>query len=319
MNLHNIGVISRYEVKLLRRSWLFRIFAILALLGITLTILVQQTRILNQYGYTWNKMALSSQMPYLCIYFYNIVQSIIVIFLSGSFLKRDKKLDTAEVIYVRPMSNADYIIGKTWGVLRVFLSLNVVMLLITAFLNIFVNQSPFSAFPYIFYLLTISVPSLIFVLGLSFTLTCLLKNQAVTLIVMLGIIGVTFFYLDSTLNGVFDFFGINIPAIFSDAVGHPNIWLFLLQRTIFFLAGIGFISFTIALVKRLPHRPWKVIIVNIIGSIFLLAGCTAGLLYVMHFRHIDKVRDQYIATFNAYSSQGKVHILRDGNLRQKVP
>ena len=165
MNLHNIGVISRYEVKLLRRSWLFRIFAILALLGITLTILVEQTRILNQYGYTWNKMALSSQMPYLCIYFYNIVQSIIVIFLSGSFLKRDKKLDTAEVIYVRPMSNADYIIGKTWGVLRVFLTLNIVMLLITAFLNIFVNQSPFSAFPYIFYLLTISVPSLIFVLG----------------------------------------------------------------------------------------------------------------------------------------------------------
>lgn len=311
MNLHNIGVISRYEVKLLRRSWLFRIFAILALLGITLTILIQQTRILNQYGYTWNKMALSSQMPYLCIYFYNIVQSIIVIFLSGSFLKRDKKLDTAEVIYVRPMSNADYIIGKTWGVLRVFLSLNIVMLLITAFLNIFVNQSPFSAFPYVFYLLTISVPSLLFVLGLSFTLTCLLKNQAVTLIVMLGIIGVTFFYLENTLNGVFDFFGVNIPAIFSDAVGHANIRLYLLQRTIFFLTGIGFISFTIALVKRLPHRPWKVIIVNIVGALFLLAGCSAGLLYVMHFRHLDKVRDQYIATFNAYSSQGKVHILSD--------
>lgn len=311
MNLHNIGVISRYEVKLLRRSWLFRIFAVLALLGITLTILILQTRVLNQYGYTWNKMALSSQMPYLCIYFYNLVQSIIVIFLSGSFLKRDKKLDTAEVIYVRPMSNADYIIGKTWGVLRVFLSLNIVMLLITAFLNIFINQSPFSAFPYFFYLLTISVPSLIFVLGLSFTLTCLLKNQAVTLIVMLGIIGVTFFYLENTLNGVFDFFGVNIPTIFSDAVGHANIGLYLLQRTIFFLTGIGFISFTIALAKRLPHRPWKVIIVNIIGMVFLLAGCSAGLLYVMHFRHLDKVRDQYIETFNAYASQGKVHILSD--------
>ena len=38
---------------------------------------------------------------------YNIAQSVIVIFLAGNFLKRDKKLDTAEVIYVRPMSNAD--------------------------------------------------------------------------------------------------------------------------------------------------------------------------------------------------------------------
>ena len=28
MNIHNISTISRYETKLLRRSWLFRIFAI---------------------------------------------------------------------------------------------------------------------------------------------------------------------------------------------------------------------------------------------------------------------------------------------------
>lgn len=311
MNAHNIGVISRYEVKLLRRSWLFRIFAILALLGITLTLLVQQTRVLNPYDYSWTRMGLSSQMPFLCIYFYNIVQSIIVIFLSGSFLKRDKKLDTAEVIYVRPMSNADYIIGKTWGVIRVFISLNIVMLLITAFLNVFVNQSPFSVFPYIFYLLTISIPSLVFVLGLSFTLTCLLKNQAVTLIVMLGIIGVTFFYLENTLNGVFDFFGVNIPSIFSDVTGHANILLFLLQRFIYLLTGIGLISFTIALVKRLPHRPWKVIIVNTIGAVFVLAGCCAGFLYVMHFQYVSEVRDRYITTFGNYSQQGKVHIVSD--------
>ena len=35
MNLHNIHTVSRYEAKLLRRSWLFRIFAILSLLVIT--------------------------------------------------------------------------------------------------------------------------------------------------------------------------------------------------------------------------------------------------------------------------------------------
>ena len=34
MNIHNISTISRYETKLLRRSWLFRIFAILSLLVI---------------------------------------------------------------------------------------------------------------------------------------------------------------------------------------------------------------------------------------------------------------------------------------------
>ena len=63
-----------------------------------------------------------SSIPFVNIYLFNIAQSVIAIFLAGSFLKRDKKLDTAEVIYVRPMSNADYIIGKTWGLSLIHIS-----------------------------------------------------------------------------------------------------------------------------------------------------------------------------------------------------
>lgn len=320
MNIHNINVIARYEVKLLKRSWLFRIFSVLALLGITVTMMNMQTKLLPgaQYREQWNMIALSSMMPFFCTYIYNITQSIIVIFLAGSFLKRDKKLDTAEVIYVRPMSNADYIIGKTWGILRVFIPLNVIMLLITAFLNVIINHSPFSVYPYLFYLFTISIPSLIFVLGLSYVLTCLLKNQAVTLIVMLGIIGTTFFYLENTLHGVFDFFGVSTPSIFSDVTGLGNTFLFLLQRLIYLLLGIGLITFTISLVKRLPQRPWKTIIVNIIGSILLIAGCCAGGLYVFHFQHVSDLREKYISVYGEYASQKKVHILsQDITLEQE--
>ncbi len=307
MNFQNINVISRYEVKLLKRSWLFRIFAILALVGISVVILGYQTS-LNQHSNIWPKVAVSSLMPFCSIYFYNIAQSVIVIFLAGSFLKRDKKLDTAEVIYVRPMSNADYIVGKTWGIVKVFLGLNIISLIITAFFNITINQSPFSPFPYIFYLLTISLPSLLFVLGLSFTVMCLLKNQAVTFIVMLGITGTVFFYSD-TLYGVFDFFGVNIPAIFSDVTGHADLKAFLLQRIVFFLLGIGFITFTIALVKRLPHKPWKIPIVYTLGSLFLLGGFSAGLLYVMDYHHLLRQRNDYIATYNKYAGESNVSIL----------
>lgn len=309
MNLHNINTIARYEVKLLKRSWLFRIFAILALLGITLIILGYQTYLFDKWSTKWPRIAVSSLMPFCSIYFYNIAQSVIVIFLAGSFLKRDKKLDTAEVIYVRPMSNADYIIGKTWGIIKVFLSLNIISLVITAFFNLLINHSPFSIYPYIFYLFTISFPSLLFVLGLSFTVMCMLKNQAVTFIVMLGIIGTIFFYLSDSLFGVFDFFGVNIPAIFSDVTGHAYIQLFLLQRLIYLLAGIGLISFTIALVKRLPHKPWKVIIVHTIGGLLVIAGCIAGALYVYHYQQQLDLRNEYIATFNKYANKKNVSIL----------
>lgn len=310
MNLHNIHSIARYEVKLLRRSWLFRIFAILALLGITGLLFADYTVVLNNYKSIWPQVALSSLIPFTTIYFYNVAQSIIVIFLAGSFLKRDKKLDTAEVIYVRPMSNADYIIGKTWGILKVFLILNLIMLVIAGFINLLITQSPFSVFPYLFYLLTLSVPSLLFVLGLSFTLMCLLKNQAVTFIVMLGIIGTVFFYLTENCYGIFDFFGVSIPAIFSDVTGHADLRFFLLQRIAYLSAGIGLITFTIALVKRLPHRPWKIIIVRITGSAFLLVACASGFLYVHHYQHQLKVREQYIKTFNAFAERSHAVITK---------
>ena len=72
-------------------------------------------------------------------YIFNIAQSIIAIFLAGSFLKRDKKLDTAEVIYVHPMSNADYIVGKTWGIIQVFVGLNLVGMAIA--IHVFTGHS----------------------------------------------------------------------------------------------------------------------------------------------------------------------------------
>lgn len=309
MNLNHINVIARYEVKLVKRSWLFRIFAILALLFISAIMLGYQTGIVNRMDNLWPRIAVSSLMPFCNTYFYNIAQSVIVVFLAGSFLKRDKKLDTAEVIYVRPMSNADYIVGKTWGIVKVFITLNIITLLFTAFLNILINKSPFDLFPYLFYLLTISVPSLLFVLGLSFTAMCILKNQAVTFIVMLGIIGTVFFYLTDTLYGVFDFFGVNIPAIFSDVTGHADLRLFLLQRFSYLLAGIGLISMTIALVKRLPHKPWKITVVYTFSSLFLLAACLGGLLYILHYNHQLDLRHQYIMTFDKYADAPHVDLL----------
>ena len=114
MNIHNISTISRYETKLLRRSWLFRIFAILSLLVIVFFHMGTQS---NLGWFEWVMVAMPSSIPFVNIYLFNIAQSVIAIFLAGSFLKRDKKLDTAEVIYVRPMSNADYIVGKTWGII----------------------------------------------------------------------------------------------------------------------------------------------------------------------------------------------------------
>ena len=62
-------------------------------------------------------------------------QAVIAVFLASDFLKRDKKLDTTEVIYMRSMTNGEYVIGKTWGNLQVFLVLNIVVIALALVFN----------------------------------------------------------------------------------------------------------------------------------------------------------------------------------------
>ena len=70
------------------------------------------------------------------------------------------------------------------------------------------------------------------------------------------------------------------------------------------------ICYTIALVNRLPHKPWKLIIVNTLGTLFILVGAGAGYLHVLHYRHQLQERNAFIETFNRYADAKHVHILR---------
>ena len=120
--LSNIQSVAKYESKLLIRSWFFRVFTVLAI-GITTLFNFLLFVSEDTYGF-WIAMSIPSNIPYLILLLLNTGQAVIAIFLASDFLKRDKKLDTSEVFYVRPLSNAEYVIGKIWGNLRVFLLLN---------------------------------------------------------------------------------------------------------------------------------------------------------------------------------------------------
>jgi ABC-type transport system involved in multi-copper enzyme maturation permease subunit len=123
LSFHNIHSIAKYEIKTLLRSWFFRIFAIIALLFLFLFNLGTLIDPGSGAG-NWEIKALPSIIPYVNLLMLNVVQAIVVIFLSSDFLKRDKKLDTTDVIYVRPMTNGEYVAGKVWGNLIVFVILN---------------------------------------------------------------------------------------------------------------------------------------------------------------------------------------------------
>jgi ABC-type transport system involved in multi-copper enzyme maturation permease subunit len=192
ISLHNILSIARYERKTLFRSWFFRIFSGLALI----VLFFVNFLFMSEAGMSrWMFSAIPSTIPYFNLLILNVAQAKIAVFLASDFLKRDKKLDTTEVIYMRPMTNSEYVLGKTWGNIEVFLFLNILILAMALIFNFLSQGAAVNPSAYLMYLLLISIPTLVFIVGLSFFAMSVIQNQAVTFVIILGYIGITLFVL----------------------------------------------------------------------------------------------------------------------------
>ncbi len=260
--IYNIQSVAKYESKLLLRSWFFKIFMILAI--IVLSIFNLSVLVIPDMGYyvnPWLLKAVSANIPYVNILLLNIGQAVIAIFLASDFLKRDKQLDTSEVFYVRPLSNAEYVFGKIWGNLKVFLLLSIVIIGITLALNLVAEDTSVDWAAYGIYFFVITIPTLVFIMGLATFLMLTLKNQALTFLILLGYIGITIFYISDKFYYIFDYMAYSLPLFKSSIVGFSDLGVILNHRAIYLFLGLGFIFFTIFLFRRLPnssrgHYPW---------------------------------------------------------------
>ena len=299
ISIHNIRSIARYETKTLLRSWFFRIFAILAMVFLSFFnfgVLIESSGGAGE----WGIKGLPSIIPYVNLLFLNVVQAVIAIFLASDFLKRDKKLDTTEVIYMRPMTNGEYVIGKTLGNLVVFIVLNLIILAIALIFNLITKHTPVNWIAYLYYFLVISVPTLVFIMGLSFLIMSLIRNQAVTFVVLLGYVAISLFYLQDKFYYLFDYMAFNIPLTFSDFVGFGNLDTILIHRGMYFLLGISFIFYTILLLRRLPHSESMRIFSLIFGSVCLAGGIYLGSLHVRSFLNGQELRQEMISQNDQY-------------------
>lgn len=237
-SLHTLKTIARYEMRTLLRGWFFRIFAgltILSLGGFNLAAFLAQS------GSPWIYRALPASMPYVNLIILNLGQAIVAVFLASEFLKQDRKNDTVEVIYVRSMTNAEYILGKTLGILSVFFVLNLVVLLMGMGFSFISNDAAKGISEFFYYPLLISLPTLIFILGLAFFLMTIFKNQAITFIVILGYIALTIFYLNTQYYHIFDYIAYQVPMFNSSIAGFGNLQEVLIHRGIYLFIGIGMI------------------------------------------------------------------------------
>ncbi|WP_159517781.1 golvesin C-terminal-like domain-containing protein [Sunxiuqinia indica] len=299
ISIHNIRSIARYETKTLLRSWFFRIFAILAILFITFFnfgVLIES----NGGAGEWSIKGLPSVIPYVNLLFLNVVQAVIAIFLASDFLKRDKKLDTTEVIYMRAMTNGEYVVGKTLGNLVVFIVLNLIILAIALLFNLITTNTGVNGLAYLYYFLVISIPTLVFIMGLSFLIMSLIRNQAVTFVVLLGYVAISLFYLQDKFYYLFDYMAFNIPLTFSDFVGFGNLTTILVHRGMYFSFGVAFIFYTILLLKRLSHSEVMRVFSFVFGTLALAGGIFLGSIHVGSFTKDRDLREEMISLNDQY-------------------
>lgn len=302
--ISNIQSVAKYESKLLIRSWFFKVFTVLAVLILSFTS-YQVAASKESYGF-WIARAIPSNIPYFILLLLNTGQAVIAIFLASDFLKRDKKLDTSEVFYVRPLSNAEYVIGKIWGNLRVFLILNLLVMCIAVVFNLVGGEVDWMA--YLLYFLLISIPTLVFIIGLSIFLMLVVKNQALTFVLLLGYIGLTVFYIGDKFYYLFDYMAYSLPLVKSTIVGFANWETILNHRAIYLLAGLSFIFFTICLFRRLPNSsrsnyPWL-----ILALCSLLMSVACGYKHVHSILNEGDLRAMYVQINNKYVASPKMAV-----------
>jgi len=306
MNLINIWNVATYESKTLFRSWFFRIFAILSLF------ILFGTNMGFFGGHSdamWTFRAIAANMPYINVLFINVAQAVIAVFLASDFLKRDKKLDTTEVIYARPITNGEYVVGKTLGILVLFLALVLMALAMSLIFNLVRTDVPVIWKAYLYYPLLITLPTLVFILGLSFFMMIMFRSQAVTFLVLLGYIALTLAYFQDKLYGMLDYMAFNFPMVYSDFIGFADPQRILLHRFAYLMLGMGFIFATIRFLNRLPQTGrWNFL------NLFFFVGFVAGGLW-MGYRYYDSFhdsaekREHYLALNNRYADRNVVDVV----------
>lgn len=305
MALYNIRTIARYEMRTLLRSWFFRIFAGMSIMGLGL---FNAGLNFPGSGSPWVYRAIAASIPYANLIILNLGQAIVAVFLASEFLKQDRKNDTVEVIYVRSMSNGEYIFGKTLGILSVFLILNLIILALGVGFSFISNSGSQRIFPYLAYPLLISLPTLVYILGLSFFIMVLIKNQAVTFILLLGYIALTIFYLNKKAFHIFDFIAYQVPMMYSSISGFGNLTEILMHRFIYFLLGAGLIFLTTYKLNRLPQSPRLAKLPLYFGLLFLFSG-TFCIYRYLHIK-IDSrsFRQETLALNNRYAFYPRVTV-----------
>jgi hypothetical protein len=248
MSIKNILTIAAFESKVLWRNWFFRI---LALAGIGFLTIFNLAVFSELDTPRWGELANGFIIPYASLLMISIPQAAAVIFLATGLVKKDKKLDTNEVFFVRPISNLDYVMGKALALFKLFFLLNFVLLCIPLIVGLTNPLATINPMAFVVYPLLTSIPSIVFTTGIAFLLVTIIRNQPISIVLLIGLAGVQLIYYFDKFSNILDFTSFRLSMLASEMTGFIDIEFALWQRSFYLVTGIAFLFITAFFLDRL--------------------------------------------------------------------
>ncbi|MDA3854462.1 MAG: hypothetical protein PF444_09535, partial [Bacteroidales bacterium] len=208
--------------------------------------------------------------------------------------------DTAQVFYIRPMSNMEYVLGKLFGVLKVFVLFNLFIVVLSLVFNLIAEGVSINIAAYLYFFVLINIPSLLFILGFSFFLMSLVKNQAITYLILFAYVGGSLFGFGNEQGQIWDYMAFYLPMTFSDIIGFSNLDKILLQRGSYLFLGIFFTALTVLMLNRLPQSKGHTILTYILAVGSFVVGTGAILMQLDTFYGDNERRVEAITLNDTY-------------------
>jgi len=303
-----IGLVARYEGKLVQRDILFWMLLVLVVGGVVF----YQAEKQGDFGglKNWCFIALPSAMPLLNAYLFNMAQSFMLLFVCANLYRREQRVSTLHVLEVHPVCNVCYTLGKALGVFRVFFGVNLLSVGIAFFINAFASKAPLSISFYIYYLLTWTLPTLIFFIGCSFFVLRVVRQAALGLFVLLLLLAAFLMVSPPLFHGTFDVLGTALPNVFSRVVGHPFLASIVLQRFAVLWVGVALLLLSVGRVRRVANVCRGRLYVVSVGTVLFACGCMYLWFYYHGQHEVERVRARYRTTFLKYDRGNSPHVER---------
>ena len=316
MNSNSIFTETSYGYKRSRRNVIFWIFVFLGFVGITLYVFTPLSgldsaesieKLFRRPAMDWFSRSLPSSIPFKCAYLFNILQLFFVV----AFVINDKRLsrlDSTVALSVHAQGNSEITAGNVIGKILAFTVVNVSILAFCALLNLLFYPEVFNAGYYLFYWLTLNLPTAVFCVGLSTCVMRLMRNQGLSVILLAVLLGVLTLPGSVWLNGLLDPLAARMPNMFSDFTGHVNPGNYLLQRVFILFSGVGFAILSVVPYPRIPNNPRVPFRLICIALFPLLFAGSLAVVYTRGIQTVTKKREGFRDVYAKYNREKPLKI-----------